>query len=84
MKTARLLAPAAIVLAGLLAYSSAFPGAFVFDDAPHISRNPQLDRPLRVGRPSECPLGSLARRNLPPPRWANGCGASRWGSPPRS
>ena len=53
MKTARLLAPAAIVLAGLLAYSSAFPGAFVFDDAPNISRNAQLDRPLDYlpGRP---------------------------------
>jgi len=46
MRPIRFLAPAAVVLAGLLAYSSAFPGAFVFDDAPHISRNPQLDRPL--------------------------------------
>jgi len=46
MSPIRFLAPAAIVLGGLLAYSSAFPGAFVFDDAPNISRNPQLDRPL--------------------------------------
>ncbi len=44
MKSARLLAPAAIVLAGALAYGSAFPGAFVFDDAPNVSRNRQLDR----------------------------------------
>ena len=44
MSPIRFLAPAAVVLAGLLAYSSAFPGAFVFDDAPNISRNPQLDR----------------------------------------
>jgi tetratricopeptide (TPR) repeat protein len=43
MRTARLLAPAAIVLAGGLAYSSAFPGAFVFDDAPNVSRNRKLD-----------------------------------------
>jgi len=46
MSLIRFPAPAAVVLAGLLAYSSAFPGAFVFDDAPNISRNPQLDRPL--------------------------------------
>jgi hypothetical protein len=46
MSPIRFLAPAAVVLAGLLAYSSAFPGAFVFDDTPNISRNPQLDRPL--------------------------------------
>ena len=46
MRPIRFLAPAAVVLAGLLAYSSAFPGAFVFDDAPNVSRNPQLDRPL--------------------------------------
>jgi tetratricopeptide (TPR) repeat protein len=44
MRPARLLAPAAIVLAGALAYASAFPGAFVFDDAPNVSRNRQLDR----------------------------------------
>lgn len=44
MKNARLLAPAAIVLAGALAYESAFPGAFVFDDAPNVSRNRGLDR----------------------------------------
>jgi len=46
MRTARILAPAAIVLAGLLAYASAFPGAFVFDDAPNVARNDQLDDPL--------------------------------------
>jgi tetratricopeptide (TPR) repeat protein len=46
MRTARILAPAAIVLAGLLAYSSAFPGAFVFDDAPNVARNAGLDHPL--------------------------------------
>ena len=46
MRTARILAPAAIVLAGLLAYASAFPGAFVFDDAPNVARNAQLDDPL--------------------------------------
>ena len=46
MSPVRFLPPAAVVLAGLLAYSSAFPGAFVFDDAPNVSRNPQLDRPL--------------------------------------
>jgi Flp pilus assembly protein TadD len=46
MRTARILPPAAIVLAGLLAYSSAFPGAFVFDDAFNVERNAQLDRPL--------------------------------------
>jgi tetratricopeptide (TPR) repeat protein len=53
MRPERFLAPAAIALAGLLAYSSAFPGAFVFDDAPNVSRNPQLDRPLDYlpGRP---------------------------------
>ena len=45
MRNARLLAPAAIVLAGALAYGSAFPGAFVFDDAPNVSRNRRLDRP---------------------------------------
>ncbi len=44
MRNARLLAPAAIVLAGALAYGSAFPGAFVFDDAPNVSRNRQIDR----------------------------------------
>ena len=44
MRNARLLAPAAILLAGALAYGSAFPGAFVFDDAPNVSRNRLLDR----------------------------------------
>jgi Flp pilus assembly protein TadD len=53
MRIARLLPPAAIVLAGLLAYSSAFPGAFVFDDGFNVARNAQLDRPLDFlpGRP---------------------------------
>ena len=44
MRTARLLAPAAIVLAGALAYASAFPGAFVFDDAFNVAGNRGLDR----------------------------------------
>ncbi len=44
MRNAWFLAPAAIVLAGTLAYGSIFPGAFVFDDAPNVSRNRQLDR----------------------------------------
>ena len=42
---AGLLAAAAVVLAGALAYSSAFPGAFVFDDAPNVARNGLLDHP---------------------------------------
>ena len=44
MRTARLLAPAAIVLTGVLAYASAFPGAFVFDDAFNVAGNRRLDR----------------------------------------
>lgn len=40
------LLPAAVVLAGVLAYSSAFPGAFVYDDAFNVARNRKLDRPL--------------------------------------
>jgi Flp pilus assembly protein TadD len=47
------LPPAAVALAGVLCYSSAFPAAFVFDDAPNVANNPQLDRPLDYlpGRP---------------------------------
>jgi protein O-mannosyl-transferase len=46
MRPHRLLSSAAIVLAGVLAYASAFPGAFVFDDTPNVAENPHLDRPL--------------------------------------
>ena len=53
MRPHGLLAPAAVVLASLLAYSSAFPGAYVFDDTPNVRDNAQLDRPLDYlpGRP---------------------------------
>jgi Flp pilus assembly protein TadD len=53
MRSHGFLASAAIVLASLLAYSSAFPGAFVFDDTPNVRDNSGLDRPLDYlpGRP---------------------------------
>ncbi|MGE3807013.1 MAG: tetratricopeptide repeat protein [Gemmataceae bacterium] len=38
----RLLYPVLIVLAGLIAYSSSFSGAFVFDDEPYILDNAQI------------------------------------------
>ena len=46
MTSPRFLSALAIVVAGVLAYSSAFPGAFVFDDIPNLLESPYIDRPL--------------------------------------
>jgi Flp pilus assembly protein TadD len=46
MRSRWVLSSVAIAVAGGVAYASAFPGAFVFDDAYHVAVNEKLDRPL--------------------------------------